>query len=165
MVSTSGEPALGTLPHGAADAPFRRIELYRPFLLFPSHRAGIALLGLRIMAGGAAITAGVAYTDGWSMLLSSRIAGVILILDGILLSLGLFTPLAGLIGPFLAGAAAFHWLLPPSPWFAEIRAVALPFAVVSLSLVALGPGAYSIDARLFGRKELRIPPRAGSDGS
>jgi uncharacterized membrane protein YphA (DoxX/SURF4 family) len=118
-----------------------------------------------MLAGGAAIAAGVAYADGWSTLLSSRIAGLVLIIDGMLLVLGVLTPIACVIAPLLAGAAVFHWLLPPSSWHAEIRAVAIPFVVVCLSLAALGPGAYSIDARLFGRKQLRIPPRTQPDGS
>jgi uncharacterized membrane protein YphA (DoxX/SURF4 family) len=128
------------------------------FFLFPSGSAGLALLGLRVMCGAAAIAVGAAYVDGWSPGLPSRLAGLTLMIDGLLLSLGLLTRIAGTIAPLLACAAAFHWILPPSPWFVEIRALALPFGVISLSLVALGPGAYSIDARLFGRKELRIPP-------
>jgi uncharacterized membrane protein YphA (DoxX/SURF4 family) len=115
-------------------------------------------LGLRVMCGASAIAVGAAYVDGWSLSWPSRIAGLVLIIDGLLLSLGLYTRIAGAIAPLLAGAAAFHWILPTSPWFLEIRAVALPFSVVSLSLIALGPGAYALDARLFGRRQLRIPP-------
>jgi uncharacterized membrane protein YphA (DoxX/SURF4 family) len=137
----------------------RRAALYRPFFLFPARGAGLALLALRVMSGAAAIAVGAAYADGWSTSWVSRIAGFILLADGLLLLLGLFTRVAGSIAPPLACAAAFHWLLPASPWFTEIRAVAIPFAVISLSLVAMGPGAYSIDARLFGRRQLRIPAR------
>jgi hypothetical protein len=123
----------------------------------------VALLGLRVMSGGAALAVGVAYADGWSVLWSSRLGGLVLIVDGILLLLGLLTPVAGLIAPILACAAAFQWLLPASPLLLEIRTVALPFSVITLSLVALGPGAYSLDARIFGRKELRIPRRFPPD--
>ncbi len=35
--------------------------------------------------------------------------------------------------------------------------LALTTTVVAVSLVFLGPGAYSIDASLFGRKEISIP--------
>jgi uncharacterized membrane protein YphA (DoxX/SURF4 family) len=123
----------------------------------------LALLGLRVMSGAAAIAVGAAYADGWSTLWTSRLVGLILVLDGLFLVLGLFTRAAGVIAPAFACAVALQWLLPRSPWFGEIRVVVIPFAVICLSLVALGPGAYSIDARLFGRKQLRIPPRDPPD--
>jgi hypothetical protein len=141
-----------------------RTPLNRLFFQFPAGSAGLALLGLRVMSGGAAFAVGVAaYADGWSVLWSSRLGGLVLIVDGVLLLLGLLTPVAGLIAPILASAAAFQWLLPPSPLLLAIRTVALPFSVITLSLVALGPGAYSLDARIFGRRELRIPPRLPPD--
>src|SRR5262249_14845436 len=115
------------------------------------------------MCGSAAIAVGTAYVGGWSLGWPSRLVGMMLVVDGLLLALGWLTRIAGMIAPLLACAAAFEWVLPASPWFVEIRAVALPFAVISLALVALGPGAYSIDARLFGRKELRIPPQLPPD--
>jgi hypothetical protein len=34
---------------------------------------------------------------------------------------------------------------------------------IALALVFLGPGAYSIDARRFGRREIVIPPRSTPD--
>ena len=123
----------------------------------------MALLGLRVMCGAAAIAVGTAYAGGGSFGWSSRLVGLMLVIEGLLLLLGLLTRIAGMIGPLLACAVAFQWVLPPSSWFLEIRAVALPFAAISLALVALGPGAYAMDARLFGRKELQIPPRLPSD--
>ena len=136
-----------------------RTPLYRLFFLFPSGSAGLALLGLRVMCGAAAIAVGAAYVGGWSLGWPSRLIGLMLMADGLLLSLGLLTRIAGMIAPLLACEAAFQWVPLSSLWLAEIRAVALPFAAISLALAALGPGAYSTDARLFGRKELRIPPR------
>jgi hypothetical protein len=34
--------------------------------------------------------------------------------------------------------------------------------VISIALVCLGPGAFSLDARLFGRREIIIPDSASS---
>lgn len=36
---------------------------------------------------------------------------------------------------------------------------------ITLSLALLGPGAYSVDAYLFGRREINIPPRIRSSAS
>ena len=62
-------------------------------------------------------------------------------------ALVLFTPLGGVVLPRLDGAAAVVGLA----------------AAVGLGL--LGPGAFSIDARLFGRREIFIPAKDSSDRS
>jgi hypothetical protein len=38
-----------------------------------------------------------------------------------------------------------------------VRVGALNLAAISATLVLLGPGAFSLDARLFGRREIIIP--------
>ena len=156
---------LASIRSGCALVRSRRITLYRFFLVFPSGGAGLALLGLRMMCGLSAVALGAACADGWSLSWPSRVVGLLLIANGLLLSLGLFTRIAGATAPLLVASAVFHWLLPSSPWVAEIRAVALPFTVISLSLIGLGPGAYSIDARLFGRRQLDILSSKSSNES
>ena len=52
------------------------------------------------------------------------------------------TPIAGTLAVATALAAA---------------APLLEVAVVAAALILLGPGAFSIDARLFGRREITIP--------
>ena len=44
--------------------------------------------------------------------------------------------------------------------FAALNSVLMP-----LALALLGPGAYSIDARLFGRQEIVIPRASGTSGT
>lgn len=70
---------------------------------------------------------------------------------GLLILVGLWTPIAGALtfvvelGLAISGNA--------DPW----RAIAL--ATLGISLAMIGPGAWSIDARLFGRKQIaaRLP--------
>ena len=71
---------------------------------------------------------------------------------GIFLICGLFTPVAGVVI-----ALAETWMLwsPPladhgEPW------IRLFLAALSASVVMLGPGAWSLDARRFGRKVFEI---------
>ncbi len=40
---------------------------------------------------------------------------------------------------------------------------ALLFALIAIALICLGPGAYSLDARLFGRREIIIPARSAKE--
>ena len=68
--------------------------------------------------------------------------GSVAVLSAVLLAAGFMTPVAGVLGV----AAA---LLGGAPAWAGL-------AVIAAALVLLGPGAYSIDARLFGRREIVI---------
>jgi hypothetical protein len=43
------------------------------------------------------------------------------------------------------------------------RAACFLAVSIAIALVFLGPGAFSIDARLFGRREIVIPPRSKPD--
>jgi hypothetical protein len=69
----------------------------------------------------------------------------------ILLLIGLWTPLAGaLIAAAELGLAVLH---SAEPWSY------VHFATMGGALAMLGPGGCSLDARLFGRKQIRIPPQ------
>ena len=83
----------------------------------------LALLALRIIAGG----------------------------GGMLLLLGLWTPVAGTIVA-IAELGIILWY-PGDPW------TRIMLAMLGATLAMLGPGAWSIDARLFGRKQIVIPER------
>jgi len=81
----------------------------------------------------------------------SWLAGGLGVTTGTLLLIGFLTPAAA------AGAIGL-WLFPgrTSNLFAGGFSEAFALAIL-LSLIMLGPGAFSIDARLFGRREIIIP--------
>jgi putative oxidoreductase len=68
---------------------------------------------------------------------------------GILLLAGLWTPVAGILLAIVEGWIAFSL-----PSGAALPAV---LAVLGASLALIGPGAWSLDARLFGRKHIKPP--------
>jgi len=72
---------------------------------------------------------------------------------GILLLIGLWTPVAGTLAAIIKVSIAFSRFFSHSgdPWIAIIQ------AVLGAALAMLGPGAWSIDALLFGRKRIDIP--------
>jgi uncharacterized membrane protein YphA (DoxX/SURF4 family) len=78
--------------------------------------------------------------------------GIITVGVGAFLMAGLWTPIAG---TFLAIVEI--WIVLFQGGRAEIH---LPLAALGVSLVMLGPGAFSVDGRLFGRKRINI--RSGS---
>jgi putative oxidoreductase len=115
--------------------------------MFPNGWPGLALLLLRVAAGILLIHDGaVPLPLGPS--LQTNIIRAVAFGAGSLLLLGVWTPVAGVL---VAGAEACCVLLGRG----ELRSSIL-LGAVGMALVALGPGALSIDARLFGRKRLDI---------
>ena len=70
-------------------------------------------------------------------------------LAGLLLIAGLWTPVAGVVA-----ACAEAWVAFASPAHAGIPA---GLAVLGVTLALIGPGQWSVDARLYGRKHF-VPP-------
>ena len=64
---------------------------------------------------------------------------------GVLLLVGLWTPAAGGVATIVETWIAFAD--PGNPW------MPLGLAVLGASLAMIGPGAWSFDARIFGRKQ------------
>jgi len=98
--------------------------------------AGGALVihGIGVLAAGPALEAGVYH---------ALVAAI-----GILLLLGLWTPVVAMLAAFAAA------------WFAFSEAKDAGFyvllATLGIALALLGPGAWSVDARLFGWKRVEI---------
>ena len=89
------------------------------------------------------------------------IIGLMSIASGTSLVAGILTPGAGAV----AASATMAIALNASPAASRMlidSAAALIVTVNAVALVLLGPGAYSIDAYLFGRREIVIPRDTGS---
>jgi putative oxidoreductase len=69
---------------------------------------------------------------------------------GVLLIAGLWTPIAGLVALILEACVAFM-----SPGSAGLR---MFVAVLGATLAMIGPGSWSVDALVFGRKEVEPRP-------
>ena len=68
---------------------------------------------------------------------------------GLLILGGLWTPVVGVLAGLIEVWIAFTY---PGSQF-----VAIMVAALGISLAMIGPGAWSIDARLYGRKQI-LPP-------
>ena len=76
---------------------------------------------------------------------------------GVLLLIGFLTRLVALVAA-MAGVSSVLFSFPgvnSGPLLVPMTAVL--FAVIAVAVACLGPGAFSLDARLFGRREIIIP--------
>jgi putative oxidoreductase len=71
---------------------------------------------------------------------------VIDVAAGLLIIVGLWTPVAGAI---VATSELWFFLSGGDPW------MSLLLATLGATLAMIGPGAWSIDARLFGRRQIK----------
>ncbi len=85
------------------------------------------------------------------------IAALISIIVGCALLIGILTPIAGLAATSGYLVRGFTLLLSRKAGMHDGTFPCIDLAVISLALVLLGPGLYSLDARLFGRREIIIP--------
>jgi uncharacterized membrane protein YphA (DoxX/SURF4 family) len=75
-----------------------------------------------------------------------------------LLLIGLLTPFAGSLAALMGVGLAMAWLPAPTPNAFEVRLTAILVVSAATAIALLGPGAFSLDAALFGRREIAIPP-------
>ena len=124
------------------------------FSTFPAGGRGIGLLLLRGAVAFAVMIKGGAYLDGPATI-GDSVAGVISLAVGFDLLIGFITPFAsGLITLAAFGACISRFAatdLESTAMFAFV-------GIVAASLTLLGPGAVSLDSRLFGPREIIIPP-------
>jgi uncharacterized membrane protein YphA (DoxX/SURF4 family) len=142
------------------DPNIRVSILQRFFFTFPDGLPGIALFLLRTAIGVAVLVQGEFYLRAVDTSQKHLAVGVVAILCGFLLVVGFLTPLvAGVVG--LSALGIWFSLLPPcTPTLFDSEIVLGFGATILFASIILGPGAFSVDARLFGRREIFIPPRS-----
>jgi uncharacterized membrane protein YphA (DoxX/SURF4 family) len=128
--------------------------MQRAFTSFPSGWAGAALLVLRVVVGTAAIVEA-ALSGSGSHSLPIWVAAASAVLAGLALVVGFLTPIASAL---LAAEGALILLYAHAAGLQLLgsRMALFELVVMAAALAILGPGAASIDARLFGRREVAI---------
>jgi uncharacterized membrane protein YphA (DoxX/SURF4 family) len=136
----------------------RRQRLQRLFSSFPEGWPGTGLVFLRLIVALNTISSGVgALVGSSSHAISVWAVGSLAIAVGAAIFVGFLTPAA-------SAAATAGYLMTGVSSFLKTEAnnhfstlAVFNLAAISAALVLLGPGAFSLDARLFGRREIIIP--------
>jgi hypothetical protein len=124
--------------------------LQRLFSTFADGFPGGGILLLRLLTGGALINRAVTAVSGEAH------AGILAVevlaaAAGLLILAGLWTPVVGAV----IGTVEV-WIAFTQP---GTQSLAIILAGVAISLAMIGPGAWSLDAQLYGRKQL-LPPES-----
>jgi putative oxidoreductase len=128
--------------------------LQRLFSTFAGGWPGVGLLLLRVLTGAALIHFGIAGVlaapPATVVVLQTIGAGA-----GILLLIGLWSPVAGTLAAVVEMwiALSLYFSHSGDPWITIVQ------AVLAAALAMIGPGSWSIDARLFGRKHVDFRER------
>jgi hypothetical protein len=119
----------------------------------------MGLLLLRIAVGVTAIIhAGIYLTNQAHPMLLEWVVGLIVVATAAFVLIGLLTPVMGtLTGMGIIGISLSR-LSESTPVLLDSKSSVILVLTMAAAIVFLGPGAFSLDARLFGRREIIIPP-------
>ena len=121
--------------------------MQRLFSTFANGWPGIGLLLQRLLIAAALLHFGMSHLNGTSDF-ASIVLSLIGAAAGILLLIGLWTPFVGSLIAAIQMWIAFSCA--GDPW------TSIMLAILAATLAIIGPGAWSIDARLFGRVHIEI---------
>ena len=124
--------------------------LQKLFSAFPSSWPGIGLLLLRAFVAFTLLAQVVAYVTSSTVNAAGWIVVSLSLVSAACLLVGFMTPLVSIVVIIGAGAVAV---------FGQFQS-SLEIIVLTVAVALLGPGAFSLDSRMFGRREILVSKQA-----
>ena len=150
-----------TLPWGkdpSSGGPHQEARLQRFFSTFPSGLPGLGLVLLRLTLGAGLIGRGVlSFGERAEAGLTPWGLDVLGIPLGAALLVGFLTPALATVAVLTNLGTATMRIALGHTGTLEGELSRLLLAAIAAALALLGPGAFSVDARLFGRREIVVP--------
>ena len=115
---------------------------------------------LRLAVGAVAMVLGITcITSAAHRGLSVWLVGTVLAASGAALIVGFVTVIASALLGLCVVGITLSWI--PAPPLGSFGApmIGILVGIVALGIALIGPGAFSVDGYLFGRREIVIPPR------
>src|SRR5439155_22802488 len=133
---------------------------------FPGGWPCVGLLLLRASVGlTAVIQGGFFLSDRGIQTPTTWVIGLIAVASGALLLIGFLTPIVGVLVGLGSAGIALSWFPVAVLHLLDCWLVSVFVVIMAATIVFLGPGAVSLDCRLFGRREIFIPPAPRSPKS
>jgi uncharacterized membrane protein YphA (DoxX/SURF4 family) len=127
------------------------------FSIYPDEWPGAGLLFLRMACGVVLLCqANALLQHAHELDLLTWAFVVVAIAAGLLLVIGLLTRVAALSAAIISAGSCLS-LLPRFNGPLHVGTTAVLSAIIGFAVLCLGPGAVSLDSRLFGRREVIIP--------
>jgi len=125
--------------------------------MFPDGWPGLGLLLLRASVGVGLAAYAYPHLVSKDYRLTTLAVATLAVAIGFSLVLGFLTRFASVLAALISTSAALAWL--PIVGAKAVRPSSLFTGIMALSILCLGPGAFSVDARRHGRREIIIPRR------
>lgn len=128
------------------------------FSTYPGGYSGLGLLLLRAAVGGTVLVQGVIYlTDRNYPVLRAWTVGLAVIAIGVSILIGFLTPVSSILAGLASLSIALSWFPAPAQNLFDTSLSIISVIVMAAAIILLGPGAFSVDARVFGHREIIIP--------
>ena len=103
------------------------------------------------------VAEGVAYVQALNRSVVLLVAASLAFISGAFLLTGLMTPLTALLVAVGGVVFEYFWIPQANEHLFHSHLAIINLIVLALAIGLLGPGAFSLDARMFGRREITIP--------